>query len=238
MQKELTLNVCEKIVIEAMKKLTNKILVDEKSIKDLEGKVGGRKFFMIVGGWTRDKLLESDKCKDIDILIPNKTSSLVKKNLEIDLTATFENLKIPAKMIKNDTRQINQGHAAGRSLTTLKFQILEDSNPPGFGGKRVPKGMIELDFREMLENETVSGDYKSRDFTINSIYYDIDNQSMFDPTSVDRELLGNQRYQQQNNSVRKFLSRNFRGRSKQVHQGNQILCLKRHDFGTGPRSIF
>ncbi len=181
---KLKLTVCEKIIIEALKKLTRKILLDEKNIKDLAGKPGGSQFFMIAGGWTRDKLLESILCKDIDIIIPNKTSSLVKKNLEIDLTATFENLKIPAKMIKNDTRQLNQGHAAGRSLTTLKFNILEDCTPVGFDGQRVPKGIVEMDFRELLENETIAKDYKSRDFTINSIYYDIEAESVWDPVSV------------------------------------------------------
>ena len=201
MQPKLNLTICEKIVIDALNKLTSKILVDEKNIKDLEGKVGGNKIFMIVGGWTRDKLLESDNCKDIDILIPNKTSSLVKKNLEIDLTATFEALKIPAKMLKNDTRLLNQGHAAGRNLTTLKFQILEDSSPTGHPTQRVPKGIVELDFRELLENETITQDFKSRDFTINSIYYDINSGSIWDPVKVVCGDPGNRRYRQQNNSV-------------------------------------
>lgn len=167
----------ERFVLKLLKTASEKALLEISaslgdSFVDLEGQSPGSSLVYISGGWVRDKILQKDS-KDIDCIVAhgaigplmagferefNKAQTSLQKS---DQKGTFQRNDVP----------LSTGQCKNDQLTQIEITILTQDTA------EEPSEIIEklsFDFREVKpEHKTVKNDLKTRDFSVNGLYYDI-----------------------------------------------------------------
>lgn len=136
--------------------------------------------------------------KDIDLIVPNNCLTYFNKNIK----ARFGKRHSGKKGLKTEgnTQPLTRGKCKGMYLIQLELSYTETDC---FGQEHLIS--FDLDLRPLAADETLLDDPKSRDFTINSAYYDPVKDEVFDLLTVALFDSVIQRYQQQNYSMRKFI---------------------------------
>ena len=126
----------------------------------------------IVGGWVRDKLL-GNPSNDVDLIINHRIFDHVAKELCDNMN--FVDLKFESIIFK----KLDIGQCKGLRSCNIKYKHEENS--------------YVIDLREIKDNSSIEDDIKTRDFTINSLYFDtqtfeiIGRKQAFD--DIDRKVL-------------------------------------------------
>lgn len=118
---------------------------------------------LVIGGWVRDKLMNRDSTEshDIDLLVVSK---IFKEFIDL-VFEKFEHVNNSIGTGK-DCILLNNNIMKNKRLIKLNFKIY---------GQR-----IDLDIRELgYRTKDILWDMETRDFTMNSIYYDFINKRMF-----------------------------------------------------------
>lgn len=117
--------------------------------------------FYITGGWVRDKILEVDS-SDIDIVIKPWAYILFVDSL-------FNGLRNSKKFEILNSRNFIINTPTKKNFEITKLEI-----------KYQRSLVIEIDIVNMV-NSRIYDDAKTRDFTLNAIYYDLEEKRVFDP---------------------------------------------------------
>ena len=134
-----------------------------------ESLISGEKVHsLIVGGWSRDKLL-GKMVNDMDIVVSHGSTGIFKKLFPAMMRkkSTAE-LQVDAKAVKELILQ--SGACAGRTLVMLEAEIVKTDGLKA--GLTSESEKISIDIREVGPNETIKEDVLTRDFTVNAIYLD------------------------------------------------------------------
>jgi len=131
------------------------------------------------GGWVRDKLLGHKTC-DIDIVLDGVALSNVEYEFVHKLTSRASKLGWRVDLLKQESIRLNRGVVSGKMLyqTDFKLTRLADKWTE----------TLEVDFRELGLSETEHNDVKSRDFTVNALYYDPKTRKVIDLCNVNWEI--------------------------------------------------
>ena len=180
MQDDLEVESYEKVVCESLRRV-NALIVEGgvNQARDLFGAIPGRKYVIVVGGWVRDKYM-GGRPTDIDLLIPFGCSQLVASNF------IMETRNQGASVTRVSSNSLVEGKAAGRKLSRYRVEGFRE----GSGWE------VDVDLREMAEGETLGEDYRTRDFTMNCVYYDLIERRYFDPREVGEGELGKSRHRE------------------------------------------
>ena len=120
----------------------------------------------ICGGWVRDKLMKRES-SDIDIIMDKGNESLFFKTLDDNLKEVSDSLKKKGIVMekKANDMMLNSGVIEGSNLKQyfIKFTDLESKSVIS---------EVDLDFR-MLNCKNLQEDLKTRDFTVNGLFYDV-----------------------------------------------------------------
>jgi len=129
-----------------------------------------------VGGWVRDSILgvHSD---DLDFIVPSKTSTVISKNLQ-NMLSEYSAAEGHRIVCEERVNFLQNEKVKGLELKILKISILYRDT-----GK--PVHSWDIDIRELPEGLKIDQDYKSRDFTINCIYLDVEKGELYDPIGVE-----------------------------------------------------
>ncbi|CAN8074933.1 unnamed protein product [Agarophyton chilense] len=133
----------------------------------------------VVGGWVRDKLL-GRKTNDIDaVVIRANASQFAYKLREYskDLRDLFENGESSTPLISTII-PLASGNEASKQIETARVQI--DGRVMDLVQLRT-KGLVDSSDVEHVE-EALSYDALKRDFTINSLFYNVQTADIEDPT--------------------------------------------------------
>ena len=163
----------ESVVCDAVVKLTsdlNRMFKGEEKdtvIKNIGGGDANRQYCMFTGGWIRDKLFNCAS-KDIDIVVSSDVFEIFthRMHMAINLIADKDKMlreefdEVRADIILDI--KLKTGTCVGLRLLSIEISMW------GIDGE-VQK--LILDLREMRRNHTIEDDVKTRDFTMNGIYF-------------------------------------------------------------------
>lgn len=144
-------------IIKLIKRVTQTIRKETKS----EFYTGST--FYITGGWVRDKLLGFNS-SDIDVIIkPKFYNSFVDSILNAFIQSPDFTVQSSRNFFINTPLK--------RDFEITKIEVLFKFTK-----------LIEFDLVKMSKGG-INEDYKTRDFSINSIYYDLEEQKIYDPAT-------------------------------------------------------
>ena len=178
--KEVTLTREEQILQFLFNAVCQALREREPNIPDLTGSTKSIKFVLASGGWVRDKLL-NHVSMDIDLIVPDKTSYLFCSLLEEELKSfesTIEGFKFKYSLPPNRQEDaiLNLGYCQGLMLCKRNLEIWLEGEPEHY--------KYELDIREVRAGETFHKDKLTRDFTVNSAYFDFIDGRVIDIADV------------------------------------------------------
>lgn len=186
----------EKCIFNIIKEICKYLRNQEQKLKDLEGSEKDMSFVFVAGGWVRDKLLRQVSY-DIDLIVPFRTLDYLTSNMEklLKEVCKRENRKLAFE--KTD-RKSPSPKIKDKPIKSISIKIQDQKPPATTSGSllskesfQIPFEYIEtkIDIRELGEHETSISDTETRDFTMNSIYYDIQKSKIVDHKKVNYHQL-------------------------------------------------
>lgn len=136
------------------------ILTDLNKIAERENLVD----VYITGGWVRDKLMGMEAL-DFDIVIGGE-NGLEKLTKAID--DFYTNHQVMSRIHPPSAASIDEYPMKGTEIISIKYKNTENNKNYGFGLRK-------------LDGNSIEEDCYSRDFTINSIYYNIRKFELYSP---------------------------------------------------------
>ena len=115
--------------------------------------------------------------KDIDLIVPKNCLTYFHMNIKDRFKRRHSGKK--GLDAKDNTQPLTRGKCAGMHLIQLEMCYSETDR---FGQECLIS--FDLDLRPLAADETLLDDHKSRDFTINSAYYDPVKDEVFDLLTV------------------------------------------------------
>jgi tRNA nucleotidyltransferase/poly(A) polymerase len=114
--------------------------------------------------------------KDIDLIVPQKCLTYFHKNIKARF---FLHQHKRGFVMKEKTQPLTRGKCIGQNLIQLEMFYQESDDD---GQEKLVS--FDLDLRPLAADESLQDDPKSRDFTINSAYYDPVKDEVFDIHTV------------------------------------------------------
>ena len=155
----------EALLFDILKAACFKIGEQPSRLPDLFGDTDTPCYVMIAGGWVRDKRMKVVS-KDFDLIVPFKMAKMVWANIR---TVIELNKKLQLKVEYVRDIILQGGKCKDQFLQKVKFELKYTSPSE----KEPIVEVYELDIRENKAGETYKEDVKTRDFTINSAYFNI-----------------------------------------------------------------
>ena len=115
--------------------------------------------------------------KDIDLIVPQKCLTYFHTNIKARFKKLHQNKR--GFMMKENTQPLTRGKCTGQYLIQLEMFYQESDDD---GQEKLVS--FDLDLRPLAADESLQDDPKSRDFTINSAYYDPVKDEVFDIHTV------------------------------------------------------
>lgn len=154
------------MILSVLAKVSRMFRKENPTLLDMEGKSGPEDciFGYVVGGWVRDKLLGQES-HDMDFIIQFRCLDFFLRNFKVlfckELEKNYPNKAIDYSMSEI---QLKSGACSGKYFSRVTVSLGQSNEP-----NRVE---FQFDFREFEEENAKETDIETRDFTINSIYYD------------------------------------------------------------------
>lgn len=168
------LTVLEAATCTALKQITENLKQLYPSTTSITGPGRTKEFALVCGGWIRDKLKKL-KPNDFDLVIH---SDLLQRFVE-RLPTSLQSLELAGHTIKATiTRdmQLTRGACSGLKLIAIEVKLFAKNLVEA--GKELEELSVEI--RELGKRMTMVEDCKTRDFTVNSLYFGPSEREIFD----------------------------------------------------------
>ena len=132
------------------------------------------KLLLCCGGWVRDKL-QGEKANDLDFVVDREGFSLLQIRLldSIKAQAASKNWKILNERQK--MLSLDRGVVSGSQLLTVSVTLFDSDER---------QRTFDMDFRELRQGTSEHEDVVTRDFTVNSMYFDPRTRHIIDLKTV------------------------------------------------------
>lgn len=124
---------------------------------------------MCSGGWVRDSA-SGKSADDIDLVCDYDSHAILEAELVMKIAMVANNHGIKSETISKESLTLKSGDVAGSKLFKLKVKLFSTSSEKTIG----------LDIRRLPQGGDLASDVMTRDFTVNAMYYDPSDDSLFD----------------------------------------------------------